>query len=382
MAASAPLYSSARVSVTTYNEYLKRETDMTIRKNPFLAALQEKKRITLGWNKRGGEEIVWNVRYRGMEPEVGEDLSVISSPRENLWKQCKIQWRRYFKGQSISKFEKLIGGGSNSLIKIVDKLYPAQVKSIMDRLAKDIWNNDGNSTSGDCQKRVHGFPSWMGGTGSVVTDNGVGGLVEDPNDYYAGLYTALQYYGGSWTPTTGGEWPTGSGDYEYHFFSPMKVHVGSSKLTNNSTHNWYTQWQAALNFAITYHYAHRGEKWDAFFVSPEALRQAKDSLQGDSSLFITRGPGESTLVKLGFSPLSYEGVDLVPDHNITAANVKGYGVQFDKLELRALQDQLIEKDTDTDITVSADIIVADCFVNLAIESPAYSCAFVDGITEP
>ena len=387
MSATQPLYTSPRVQTVVYNKYLKKATELNTRKNPYLAMLQAKKRATYGWSKKGpGLEFEWPIAYKGLLAQPYADMEVVGSSRTNVWLRAKLPWRGYVSKESISLLEKKINGpGDTSILRIEDKLYPLQTKAIMDLLGKDIVGNDGNSASSDSDgaynERIHGFPSFLTTTGSTVKDNSGNGFCADPNDTYGGLSTALANKGGSWSAPTGFEWPEGSGSYEYSYWSPMVIDVENTNFPGSDT--WATQWKYAFLFAITYLEARFNEKWDAFFLSPQALRLVKENLESSSqtNLFVKRGPEESLLTKLGFNPVSYEGVDVMTDHNIKAANRFGFGVIFDKMELRCLDDQLIQKSTDSNIDNQSDIIAANTFCNLSVESPAFVCEFRGGITE-
>lgn len=388
MSATQPLYTSSRVQVAVYNKYLKKATELNVRKNPYLAAMEAKKRISYGWSKKGpGLEFEWPIAYKGLTAQPYADMEPVGASRTNVWVRAKLPWRGYVSKESISLLEKKINaGGDTSIFRIEEKLYPLQVKAIMDLLGKDIVGNDGNSTSSDSDgaynERIHGFPSFLTTTGSTVADNSGAGICADPNDSYGGLSTALANKGGSWTAPTGLEWPEGSGSYEYSYWSPMVIDVESSRFTGDGT-TWGANYKYAFLFAITYLESRFNEKWDAFFLSPYALRMMKENLEAatTTNLFVKRGPEESLLTKLGFNPISYEGVDVMSDHNIKAANRFGFGVVFDKMELRCLDDQLIQKSTDSNMDVQADIIAANNFCNLSVESPAFVCEFAGGITE-
>lgn len=387
MSASQPLYTSPRVQTVVFNKYLKKETQLNVRKNPYLAMLEAKKRVSYGWSKKGpGLEFEWPIAYKGLSAQPYADMEAVGASRTNVWKRAKLPWRGYVSKESISLLEKKINGpGDTSILRIEERLYPLMTKAIMDLLAKDVVGNDGNSTSSDSDgaynERIHGFPSFLTTTGITVYDNSGTGFCADPNDSYANINTNLNSYGGSWTAPTGLEWPEGSGSYEYGFWSPMVIDVENTNFPGSDT--WATQWKYAFLFAITYLEARFNEKWDAFFLSPNALRLLKENLESSSqtNLFVKRGPEESLLTKLGFSPVSYEGVDVMSDHNIKAANRFGYGCVFDKIEIRCLDDQLIQKSTDSNIDVQADIIAANTFLNMAVESPAFVCEFRGGITQ-
>jgi hypothetical protein len=354
--------------------------DMTIRKNPLLAALKEKGRITLGWSTKGaGPEFEWPVQFRSVTTYTNADRRPVGSTADNVWKKAKLPCRSLVNKQNISKFETLINGsGSDSLARIVDAMYPIQTKSIMDTIAQDIMTNDGDSATSDYSERIHGFPSCMANTGSVVNDNSSSkGLVLDPNDQYAGIYTNLAYYGGDWTESTGAEWPTGNGSYEYKFWAPMIWDVGNTYLSSETTHDWEHQWKYAFLNDSTYLFSQYAKTRDCWIVSPDAMRQIKGSLEADSSIYIQRGASESTLVKLGFNTLTYEGGDIITDPWLTTAYWYGYGVCFDELELRSLQSQLIMKEDDRDITTQTDVVAADAYLNLRITSPAYLSGFYD-----
>lgn len=386
MSGTQALYTSPRVQTLVYNRYLKKETELNIRKNPLMAALQEKKRFTYGWSKKGpGLEFEWPIAYKGLASQPYADMEAVGAGRTNVWKRAKLPWRGYVSKESISLLEKKINGpGETSILRIEERLYPLQTKAIMDDIARDIVGNDGYASGSDSagayNERLHGLPSMLTTTGSTVKDNAGNGLCADPHDSYGGINTDLAYYGGSWTAPTLLEWPEGSGSYQYGFWSPMVIDVENSHFSG-TTHNWTNQWQDAFLFAITYMQSRFGETFDQFALSPNAMRLAKQSLKGDSTLFVRRGPEESLLVKLGFSPISYEGVDVIADHNIKAPNTYGFGLIYDRIEIRCLDDQLIQKSTDSNIDVQADIIAANAFLNMSVESPAFVCEFAGGITE-
>ena len=388
MSATQPLYTSPRVQVAVYNAFLKKETELNVRKNPYLAAMEAKKRISYGWSKKGpGLEFEWPVAYKGLTATPYADMEPIGATRTNVWTRAKLPWRGYVSKESISLLEKKINDGETSLFRIEEKIYPLQVKAIMDALARDIVGNDGNASGSDAygpyNERIHGFPSFMGHTGSTVKKFNGAGIVADPNDVYAGLSTALASKGGTWNPPAGLEWPEGTGSYEFSYWSPMLINANSTRFPPGTGATWRSNYKYAFLFANTYLESRFNLKWDAFFLSPHALREAKESLESSNNthLFVKRGPEESLLVNLGFSPISYEGVDVMSDHNIRNANHYGFGVIFDKMELRCLDDQLIKKDTDKNMDNQADIIAANCFVNLRVESPAFVCAFIGGVTE-
>ena len=277
MSATQPMYTSARVQVLVYNEKIRKMVDMTIRKNPILAAMKEKGRISLGWATKGtGPEFEWPVQFRSVTTYTNADRRPVGSTADNVWKKAKLPWRSLVNKQNISKFETLINGaGSDSLARIVDAMYPIQTKSIMDTIAEDIVNNDGNSSTSDYNERIMGFPSCMGNSGSVVADDSGTGLVADPSDTYAGLRTDLAYYGGDWTPSASAEWPTGNGSYEYRFWSPQIWDVTNTSLSGETTHSWQTQYRYAMLSINTYLFSQFGKTWDCFVLSPEALRQMK-----------------------------------------------------------------------------------------------------------
>jgi hypothetical protein len=372
MSQTQAMYSSARVAATSYNLFLKKETDMTIRENPLLAALKEKGRIT---NNVKGPEVQWDVRYRTVTVHKNADMKAISANRTNMWKQAKLPFRSKISIESISKFEKLCQGPNNTIVTIADKIYPAQTKAIMDDLAKDLFL-DGNSATNQQNEGLHGLNSFTGNTGIEVADNtgGANTFCADPDDTYAGLDTDLGYYGGSWTAGTSKEWPIGQGDYEYKFWSPLLIDVANTSWAA-STKTWVNTWQEAMQFAVTYQLALNGRRMDVFILSPEFLRQAASSLDADTQILVRRSAGESLMTRLGFSPLSYEGVDIVPDQWITDGE-PGFGLCYKDMELMNMQDQLIKRTDDSDITVSTDVIAADCYCNLKCESPAFFTKFL------
>ncbi len=363
----AHIQAGDRLEVTTLNLWLRAVTDATVKEWPFLAAIKAKGRVKY-LNGKAGKVLEWRVKFRDTTTQTNDELREITPTRTTLHQSASLPWRSLRNLEAVSKYEKLVNQGPAALVDIVGYMLKEQSKSITDRIAKDMFN-DGNASGGDGEE-IHGLESWFGKT-SLLTGVPVAG----PSDTYAGLSTALDAYGsGSWSPVSGKAWPTGSGDPQYHFFSPLIIDVTSVELTAASNNTWAKSWQKALRYAITYLRTLHNKRIDVFLLEPEYYRQAVDAMTTDATINVNRG-NESLMTKLGFDNITVDGVDVVPCYGIPAG-VVGYGVNYDSLELNSLQGQLVATDKDVNFRSQASEVGCDFWGNMRIQTPAWSAKFM------
>lgn len=351
----AHIEATPRISTSVLNAYIRKKIEPVFHRSVLLSMMKSKGLITYN---NDGKEIVWFPRFRRRDIVAGMGNPVsISFPQTATNKEARLPWRQYQMGESVTKFERLVGQKSETTIyKIYETAIDQMSRDFVDAFAPKLYG-DGNATG---SRDVHGFNSCMA-TDGVVTNSKAG----KPNDLYANLYTTLGYYGGSWTGDTGDGWPTGTGDSIYRAWSPLIVDYANAGW-GATTKTWPNTWQEVLNYAMTYMAILQDRVPDILILSPKMLYEAKASLESKQRLEITQN---SEAVKLGHKTLSYEGLEIATEYGVPDA--EGFLLSWDALELKSMQSQLVETATDNDISTSTDLIAMDAYLNLVIEAPSF-----------
>jgi len=229
-------------------------TDLTKIKHLPLTLMQEKGRIRTGVD--GSYETRYLVDYKECPvTEFAHGSTATYEPRDyTRW--AVMDWRGKKGTDSMHEDEVLTMGGSKSQIvnrwkRAIPKIYQA----ISREVSEDFFV-DGNGTSAT-QQTFHGIESLMGvGTAGNAPD--VGDLVAYPDDTYHELSTQVAQ-GGTWSTdeatspcaAIGSDWPEGSGDREYHYWSPLLVNW-SSNAWGTSQVTWEDNCLRALSRTLTW----------------------------------------------------------------------------------------------------------------------------------
>ena len=358
---TAHIVTPTRVSIDTLESFLAHKTEPIYTKDVFMGGLKAHGRITYG---EVGVEMNWPVRYKRRDVEASDGYDAgIDTPRTVTRRRAKLPWRRFRLGESVTKFERLANRGKARLHDIVGGLTTECIDDFLVSFRKRLFD-DGNATG---SKSLHGLESIFSYS-STVTDNA---RLGNPNDTYAGLSTALQNYGGSWTPDTSGGWPTGSGSTEYGFFSPMIADATSSSWTA-STKTWPNTWQECLRYLMAYLQMTQDTRFDMCLMNPSRLLEAKQSLESAQRFELTQN---SKMTEMGFRTLTYEGIELMDQPNIGVGVV--YLFPWDKISLRCMTKSLIDVEKDTDPNDSSELYYFDSFCNLQMNSPAFFAKILD-----
>lgn len=362
---------TARLSVATLNDHIKKLTEPVFRKHLLLARLRERGGIIGGCT---GKAFDWRVVFRRREPTRGGDMTTMTFPRVNRYRTAELPWRRLQYGEAISDFEKKANAGPEALIKLVAELTKRATDDFNEFFHTELYQ-DGNSTT--TLNTIHGLASML-----TVSAAQTYGVFAAPLDTYAGLTTTLGNYGGSWTPGSSNSWPRGTGSVEYCFASPFVVDVSN---TNHAaeTKTWTYTWRECMRQLSTYMLNLQGNTPDLYMLTPESFRLARQSMDDKERLEVTQG---SPSVKLGFKTLSFEGVELATEYGVpetttlsggTSKTNHGYAITFDRWELRLLgQKQLLEVERDRDIETGTDRYAFNSWLNSRFESPCYFGQFV------
>lgn len=321
-----------RVLQTTIAEYMLGAEDNTIRNRKTLALLKAKGRLTFN---HSGTEANWGIRYRRRDITGYADGDTIQFARSDNFKRANLPWRGYTMNDMVTKKEKLMNSGKPALIRYVSELVENMSEDFTDRFHKQLFV-DGNAAGN--AKLIHGFDTFC----STFTNN-PGNLVALPNNTYAGISTAVGTYGGSWT----GTWPSGLGDAEYDFFSPILVDYTNTGWTA-ATKTWVNTCHEALRFGIIKCKRNDSNKGmiDLVMLDGELFRQWESLLDSKERVFVQPASGSTrpTLRNLGFGDTqSFEGAEITWEFGVPAdasGVPQGYGYNIDEMELMSLQDRL------------------------------------------
>ncbi len=347
----------ARLANTTINEYLRGEEVQVMRNRKILALLQDRGRVTFN---HSGLLLDWKVRYR-RAPMIGFiDGDTLTFSRQNRWRTAQLDWRGYSSTDQITNFEKEKNKGDAAIVKVFSQLGVLLTDDLTDQLGDEPYI-DGAATGNS--KRFHGIESFMGNSGA-----GTKQPIGKPNSTYAGNVCTLGNYGGTWS-TTGsttdspsGDWPTGTGDAHFDFWSPLIVDYTSAIATSTaagttgwqaSTKTWANTCLEALRYGIINSRKNKSKKsmLDLIALETEMFRLFQDKAQTEEQLFVTRGDDQG-LYKLGFKDVAnFDGVDVTSEYGIP--RYTGYGWNIDAVEICSLLDVLI-KSRGPDYDIAAD----------------------------
>ena len=356
----------ARLANTTINEYLRGEEVQVMRNRKILALLQDRGRVTFNHN---GLLLDWKIRYRRAPLTGFIDGDTLSFSRQNRWRTAQVDWRGYAMTDQMTEFEKQKNKGDAAIVKVWSEMAKLLVDDITDQFGDEPYID---GTAAGNSKRFLGIESFMAST-VTGTKQPIG---RPSQTSYAGNSCVLGNYGGSWSSTgstadtatiPSGDWPTGTGDAHFDFWSPLIVDYTSAAVTGAaaggtgitgwqaSTKTWANTCLEAVRYGIINSQKNKSKKsmLDLVALEIEMFRLFKDKAQTEEQLFVTRGDAGDGLYKLGFKDIvNFDGIDVTSEYGIP--RYTGYGWNIDAVELCSLLDVLIKsKGPDYDMASDA-----------------------------
>lgn len=342
----------ARSFHTTIAEYVRGEEENVMRNRKIFALMQDRNRITYN---HSGLNMDWKVRYRRAPMSGFGDGDTLTFSRQNRHVTATLDWRGYSATDMITGFEKEKNKGEQAIIKLFAELPKLLMDDIKDQFGDEPYI-DGNAAGNT--KRFHGIESFLSVSGA-----GTKQPIGLPNDTYAGLATTLANKGGSWsttgTTTTNTDWPTGTGDAHYDYYSPLVVDYTSSLSTNtttgvtgwaHATKTWPNTGVEAIGYLIQHTQRNKSKEGmlDLITLESELFRQHKEAARAKEQIMVER-TGGTGLVKLGFTDVIHQdGVEITSEYGLPARI--GYGWNVDAMELCSLLDVVFKaKGPDYDI---------------------------------
>jgi hypothetical protein len=225
-------------------KFLAGYVDETIRRRLLLSWLRRNGRIILN---QGGPMCIWSIKFS--QPPV-QSIGDAGFQQFNRWqtkRQAALDWRGYAANDSMSLKEYLMNKGPGQIFNRYGEIIPDLMASITDHFGGQLLIDGNGTNNANC---IHGAESFLAAGACTVSD-----LVAVPSDDYAGLSTALQAEGGTWSTnlatadrpnaTIATDWPHGTGRVEYDFNSPKLINWSSSRWGTQST-SWEANCERAL----------------------------------------------------------------------------------------------------------------------------------------
>jgi hypothetical protein len=259
-------------------------------------------------------------------------------------------------GESRLKIEKLMTGTPEDRIKQIGNLVQECMEDFKEGFPALLWG-DGNATGSNA---MHGLQTLLGTTNSVIAN----GLVGDVTGTYAGKSMQFGVFGGGWDPPAGQAFPFGTGDFEYHAWTPWIWDVTNAAWAD-TTKDWENNWQEILSTAFDQMGAKNKIRPDIVIVNTQWKTQAKNSLNEKERFEITQN---SLAAKLGHKTLTYEDIEITDDYDCPADS--GVILTYDQMNLKSMQPQLIAFDEDWNIESRADRLALDFYGNMQFISPS------------
>lgn len=349
-----------RVVNTTIHDYLREVEVNVLRNRKLLAELQTRGRISMD---HAGDLLDWKVRYKRVPIQGYADMDSLTFSRKNRWLTGQLDVRGYAATDMIVKRERLINKSTEAIVKVWTELAQNLMEDIEDQFGDEMYQ-DGNASGKT--KGIHGMESWFADT-NVESPNG---FIYPPNDTYAGLVTALGNYGGNWSLNAGNvEWPNGTGDAHYDFWSPVIV-----KATSNSwaaaTKTWPNTCSEALRYGLIKGRRNKSKRGalDLVLMESDWYRQLIEHIATNERLVINRNEPLGNY-QLGYKDeISFEGSRVTWEYG--APSQTAYGIPCEQLELCSWQKSLfVPEGPDFDISTQAWRFSIDFFGNLKNSSP-------------
>jgi len=352
-----------RVVNTTISRYLREVEENVMRNRKLTAMLRKRGRVKMN---AAGKDLDWKIRYKRAAVQGQADGDTLTFDRKLRHKVATLDWRGYAVTDSVTKKERLMNKSVEAIVKIYENIAEDLMSDMEESFCDELYI-DGNASGNE--KRIHGIESFLAGTQTInvtvtTSTSARAANAADPagypNDSYAGLSTVLGNYGGAWNSN----WPEGTGDAHFDFWTPVLVNYTSSFFAGSSA-TWAQQCIDAMRYGIIKSQKNKSKRGqlDMIILPGELYRQALSKNHSLQQINVNRGQ-DSELVSLGFKDVfNLDGVDITWEYGVP--NNIGYGFNIDEMELQSLQGQLfVPEGPDWDIASQSYRFSVDFYGNL------------------
>lgn len=341
MATTATSSEWARVINTTIANYLKGYSDQVLRHRKLLDAISRRGNI-----KRNayGDKLVWRVRKSQGTVSVNDGAQSLTFAPENRFDTAELDYIGYAITDAMRKREKLKNRNVAAIVKVWDETVKLMLSDLEDKFSEDLYINDaaaGNTGKLAGLNTVHKLAATARtvSVGTTTSTTARTANAADPVGYpegtYANINIELGQEGGTWNAN----WPFGSGDAEFDYWTPLHVNFTSTYFDGTST-TWADNCELAMRFGLVHSRRNKASEGLVDLVVMDAERYVQ--------LLNKHSPKERVIVNQGARDRDYgtdepfyiymEGAKVCWEFGVPAAQV--FGVNTKQLELHSMQDDL------------------------------------------
>lgn len=286
--------------------------------------------------------VTWNIKYRRSPVSTMGDSTELTFARQDLWKQATLSsFAGYTATDTMTEMERLQNQGAQAIINRYSEIIPDKTAAVREAISDNMYADNSGSDN-----TLIGLESLLEDDGNTVAAD----VIAKPSDTYAGLSTVPGNYGGTWSAvkavkpnaTMATDWPYGTGNYEYDFYSPMLVNYSSTSWGTGGT-SFIDNGEQAIRFALTLQ-GNRGSVEDVpsmFLCSPDLFLAFKESQAAKFRIDIPIAP----TTEFGLSNtqvMNFEGVGIQSSYGVAPGIM--YGWNPNCFEVEVLGPQLITVD--------------------------------------
>ena len=322
----------------------KKIVDLTVRKQITLALMTKAGNIKLGVDTSYEENYPIDWKDAPVST-LGFGGGATYEPRDYT-KTATIEWRGYIATDMMHiKEQSLLGGSTARFVDRYARIVPKKLKGMRKKFGQEFYI-DGNASGN--QDRFCGIESFCGADVTATTGTDVDDLMALPSDTYNGISTELGA-NGDWSDDLGAgnfpndavakDWPEGSGDTEYDYWSPKLVNWSSNAWPSGSSNTWSDTGAFALRRTAQWLRQTAGVESDTLLamMNGALMTQFKDAQEAKLRTLAQHPQGRD----LGFpgEVLEYDGMMLKSEYGVPVNTC--YVLNMDEVELDILDKEFV-----------------------------------------
>lgn len=364
-----------RIVNTTIQKHLRGFEQCVMRDRILLSRLQERGAVEYNYS---GDGLTWRVKKDQRDLVTNNGAQSTAFTPKNLYQTCTLDYEGYIITDKVTKRERLKNRNQEAIINFFGDLVQDMFDDLEDRFATELYID--SSASGN-SGRLSGIETMMAATqtiNSTVTGSttprtaNAADIVGYPNDTYAGVSTVLGADGGTWNAN----WPLGTGDPNFDFFSPLIVNYTSSGFDGQST-SWTTNCSAAVSYMLIHGNTRKASQGmiDLVLLDAELYRQLAEKQKTNERVLINDGDSSR---KYGQPRKGFfmDNAEVTWEYGVPRE--VGYGFNLKQLKLISMQNKLFVADPmEWDPESRSYRIAVDFLGQLRFKSPRYFAKLVE-----
>lgn len=318
-------------------KYSKELTDLTIRTRFMLAMLERRSRINLGvdWSFEEKYPVDWK---DAPVTSLGHGGGATYAPRD--YTKLATQDLRGFLATDMMhiKEQEMLGNSSARFVDRYKRIVPKLTKSMRQTIGLKFY---GNGNAAGAQDEFSGMETMMAssteGTHSGSGTNVVADLIAEADGTYNSLVTDLAT-AGDWSTdlavspnaNVATDWPEGTGDPEYDYWTPKLINWASTSWPSESANSWADTSAFVLRRTAQWLRQTAGMEGETLvaLLSGHMMTEFKDAQEAKLRTLAQHPEARD----LGFpGVLEYDGIALKSEYGIPTDT--GYVLNLDEVEL-------------------------------------------------